>query len=44
VSSEFVTNIPYTPKQTTCHTGRHQGEKPVPAKMDDQSFNEMLGL
>jgi hypothetical protein len=27
-----------------CHSGRHIPDKVVPPKMDDQSFNEMLGL
>jgi hypothetical protein len=27
-----------------CHNGRHQGEKPVPAKPTEAQFDELLGL
>jgi hypothetical protein len=27
-----------------CHTGRHQGEKPCPAKPTPEEFDTMLGL
>lgn len=27
-----------------CHTGRHEGDKPVPAKPTEAEFDELLGI
>jgi hypothetical protein len=31
-------------KCRNCHNGRHQGEKPVPAKPTEQEFDDLLGI